>query len=272
MAKKARDAASNDPSISDTLGWILFKKHQYRDAVALLRDSANKNTKDLDIQFHYGMAAYVTGDESAAKVALQTVANAGADTLSKTEARRRVDFLSAGTGEAGRDENKINDYLKDYPNDPVALSRLSEISLQRGDVDAAILGYEKILSNYEEFTPATRKLALLYLRQGTNAAKAMKVTTQARQSYPDDPEITKALGILNYKTENFPRAAELLKEATIKRPEDAASFYYLGKSYHELKQLGPCKAALERAVSLNLDTPLIEDAKSAVSDCTEPQQ
>src|SRR5207245_38863 len=37
LAKKARDAASNDPNISDTLGWILFKKHQYREAVALLR-------------------------------------------------------------------------------------------------------------------------------------------------------------------------------------------------------------------------------------------
>ena len=80
----------------------------------------------------------------------------------------------------------------------------------------------------------------------------MEVAAEARLHFPNDPEIAKAVGILQYRAANYPRATELLKEATAKRPEDATAFYFLGKSYHDLKDLGQCKLALERAVSLSL--------------------
>lgn len=272
LAKRAQDAAPNDSRISDTLGWILFKKHQYRDALALLRESASKNPNDADVQFHYGMAAYVTGDESAAVSAFRTVVSSKADSPAKAESQRRIDFLSLGSGGTGPDEAQTKGFLNDYPNDPVALNRLSEIALKRADVDGAIQGFEKTLSNYPEFAPASRQLALLYARKAANNSRGLEVATQARQYYPNDPEVTKALGILQYKADNYPRAAELLKEVTAKQPQDATAFYFLGKSYHNLKDRGQCKAALERAVALTLDSSLVADANSAIADCTDQQQ
>lgn len=272
LAKRAQDAAPNDLRVSDTLGWILFKKHQYREALVLLRDSANKNPGDLDIQFHYGMAAYVTGDESTAASALRSVANSNTDTPAKSESQRRIDFLSIGRGGTGPEEAQIKSFLNDYPNDPVALSRLSEIALGRADVDGAIQGYEKLLSNYPEFAPAIRQLALLYVGKTTNSSRALEVAMRARQNYPNDLEVAKAAGILQYRMENYPRATELLKEVTSKQLQDATAFYFLGKSYHELKERGQCKSALERAIGLNLEPSLIADAKSALSDCTDQPQ
>ena len=40
--KKAREAAPNEPHIADTLGWILFKKGDYGNALRLLQESAGK--------------------------------------------------------------------------------------------------------------------------------------------------------------------------------------------------------------------------------------
>jgi tetratricopeptide (TPR) repeat protein len=254
------------------LGWILFKKHQYREALSLLRDSAAKNQNDPDIQFHYGMAAYVTGDESSAASALAKVAQSKVDTPLRSESQRRMDFLSLGNGGANPDESRIKAFLSDYPDDPVALKRLSELAAKRADIDGAIQGFEKLLSIYPEFAPAARELTLLYADKKGNNAKALEVALRARQNYPADPEVGRAVGILQFKAENYPRAIELLKEVVNKRPEDATAYYFLGKSYQELKDRAQCKAALERSLALKLEPQFADDAKSGVSDCTEQPQ
>ena len=42
LAKKASEAAPNQPHFADTLGWIEFKRRNYANALRLLRDSAIK--------------------------------------------------------------------------------------------------------------------------------------------------------------------------------------------------------------------------------------
>src|SRR5262249_1848281 len=66
FAKKARDAAPNEPHISDTLGWISFKRGDYRGALPRLQESASK-LDDPVIQYHLGMAQYMLGDEDASR-------------------------------------------------------------------------------------------------------------------------------------------------------------------------------------------------------------
>jgi uncharacterized protein HemY len=92
---------------------------------------------------------------------------------------------------------------------------------------------------------------------------------KARQAYPDDPEIAKALGIINYRREAYPQAMELLKEAAAKRKDDPQILYYLGELYLQLKQYPECKGALERALSLNPPPGLGDDARRALADCSK---
>ena len=47
----------DDPHISDTLGWILYKRGVYQQATALLRESAAKRPESPEIQYHLGMAS-----------------------------------------------------------------------------------------------------------------------------------------------------------------------------------------------------------------------
>src|SRR5262249_2409070 len=71
FAKRGNEAAPNEPHLADTLGWILFKKGDYNNALRLLQESAGKLPDQPEIQFHLGMAHYMLGEEEPARIALQ---------------------------------------------------------------------------------------------------------------------------------------------------------------------------------------------------------
>jgi tetratricopeptide (TPR) repeat protein len=274
LATKAREAVPNEPHIGDTLGWILFKKGEYGNALRLLQDSADKLPDSPEIQFHVGMAHYMMGEEGPARIALQKAADAAKDFPEKDEARRRLALLAIPVGAANAAvRTELENYLRERPNDPGALARLADIQQQSGAVDQAVKTYEKIVAENPLYAPAMRQLALLYGRLSTDSPKAFELVTKARQAYPDDPDIAKTLGILNYRRAYYPQSLELLKEADAKRKDDPEVLYYLGEVYHQLKQNAECKGALERALILNLSPGLADDAKRALAECsqTDPQ-
>jgi len=270
LATKAKEAA-NEPHIADTLGWILFKRGDYNGALPLLQDGVAKLPTLPEIQFHLGMTYYMLGEEGPARDALQKAVDAPADFPAKDHARRRLTLLAMPAGTANATvRTELENYLRESPNDPVALTRLAEVQQQEGAVDQAVKTYEKVVVDNPAYAPATRQLALLYGQLSTDSAKAYELVTKARQAYPDDPDIAKTLGILNYRRGYYPQAAELLKQATAKRKDDPQLLYYLGEVHHQLKQWDECKGVLERALTLNLSPGLVDDAKRALADCSEP--
>jgi tetratricopeptide (TPR) repeat protein len=271
LAKRAREAAPNEPRLADTLGWISFKKGDYDNALRLLQESASKLPNSADIQFHAGMAHYMMGEEGPARLALQKAVDATADFPEKDEARQRLALLAidVGAGNPGV-RTELENYLRKQPNDPAALMRLGEVQQRDGAVDQAVKTYEKVVAENPLHAPATRQLALLYGRLSTDSAKSYELVTKARQAYPDDPDIAKTLGILNYRRGYYPQAVELLKQATAKRKDDPELLYYLGEVHHQLKQWDECKGVLERALTLNLSPGLADDARRALADCSEP--
>jgi tetratricopeptide (TPR) repeat protein len=271
LATRASEAAPNEPRLADTLGWILFKKGDYGNALRLLQESAGKLPDQPEIQFHAGMAHYMMGEEAPARLALQKAVDATADFPGKDEARQRLALLAinVGTASAGV-RTELEKYLRERPNDPAALVRLAEFQQRDGAADQAVKTYEKAVADNPLYAPASRQLALLYGQLATDSPRAYELVTKARQAYPDDPDIAKTLGILNYRRGYNPQAAELLKEAAVKRKDDPELLYYLGEVHHQLKQWDECKGVLQRALTLNLSPGLADDAKRALADCSEP--
>jgi tetratricopeptide (TPR) repeat protein len=271
LAKRANEAVPNEPHLADTLGWILFKKGDYGPARRLLQESATKLPDQPEIQFHLGMAQYLLGEEEPARIALQKAADASADFPGKDEARQRLALLAidAKAGNPGV-RTELENYLRKQPTDPAALMRLGEIQQRDGVLDQAVKTYEKLVADNPLYAPATRQLALLYGQLSTDSAKAYELVTKARQAYPDDPNIAKTLGILNYRRGSHPQAVELLKQAIAKRKDDPELLYYLGEAHRQLKQWEECKVVLQSALTLNLSPGLADDARRALADCSEP--
>jgi len=272
LAKKARQNNPNEPHIADTLGWISFKKGDYGQAQQLLQESVAKLPDQPDIEFHFGMANYMLGRDEAARTALQTAAESTTEFPGKEEARKRLAILAIDPGNVNAnpgDKSKLENYLREQPNDPAALVRLAALQRSEGAEDQSVKTYEKALAADPLYAPATRQLALIYSQRPNPDPKSYDLGNKAREAYPGDPEVAKALGILDYRRGFYPQAAELLKEAAAKRKDDAEALYYLGQSNRELKQWTQCTEALERALALRLPSGLAEDAKHAFSECSD---
>lgn len=270
LANKARQAAPNEPSVADTLGWILSKKADYGNALPLLQEAAVKLPDRPEVQFHFGMAHYMLGDEAPARIALQKAADANTDFPGRDEADRRLAVLAidVATGNAAA-RTDLENALRRWPNDPVALLRRAQFQLRDNAPDQAVKTFEKIVADNPLHGPAIRHLALLYGERSAEDLKAYELVQKARQSFPDDVDIAKTLGIISHRRRLYPQSAKLLQEAAGKRKDDPELLYYLGATFHQLKQTTECKATLERALSLGLGSGLAEKATQTLIECSE---
>ena len=90
LAQTAKEAAPDDPRVSDTLGWILYKRGVYQSALNLLKDSASKLPDNPQVQYHLGMAYEKVGDKEGARKALQAAAGSPQAFPGKEEARKAL--------------------------------------------------------------------------------------------------------------------------------------------------------------------------------------
>jgi tetratricopeptide (TPR) repeat protein len=270
LAKQARDAAPTDAHIADTLGWITFRKGDYRNALPLLEQSAAKLADNPEIQYHLGLAHYMLGDEELARTALQKAVQLPSEFPQKEEAQQRLAVLKVDTQGPTEDARAtLDSFLRQQPKDPAALTRLARLQARDGLADQAIDTYRKAVDADPLFAPALRDLALLYAARPADESKAFEMATKARQAYPDDPELAKTLGILNFRRGLYAQSVELLNQAAGSRRDDAEIQLYLGRSYQQLKKWDQCKSALERSLALNLPPASSEDARARLANCSE---
>jgi tetratricopeptide (TPR) repeat protein len=145
----------------------------------------------------------------------------------------------------------------------IILARQQE---QQGKYDDAKKLYAKALAVYPSFSPAGRNLAVLTAQHPGNEQFAYEAGMKARGAFPDDADLTGALGIMAYRHGDYARAAELLREGTQKVSNDGILLYYLGKADYQLKQKRESKDALQRALNLNLESDLAADARKMLAE------
>ena len=93
LAQMAKEVAPDDPRVSDTLGWILYKRGIYQNALTHLRDSAAKLPDNPQVQYHLGMVYAQLGDQANARKALNVAIGSTADFQGKDEARKTLAAL-----------------------------------------------------------------------------------------------------------------------------------------------------------------------------------
>jgi len=90
LAQMAKEIAPDDPRVSDTLGWILYKRGVYQNALSLLRDSAAKLPNNPQVQYHLGMTYAQVGDKDNARKALTVATSAPAEFSGKDDAKKTL--------------------------------------------------------------------------------------------------------------------------------------------------------------------------------------
>ena len=67
LAQDAKAQVPDDPHISDTLGWIYYKKNIYGRAVSYLKEASEKVPDNPVIRYHLGMAYFKNDNKPMAK-------------------------------------------------------------------------------------------------------------------------------------------------------------------------------------------------------------
>ena len=267
LAQKARALQPGDGAIADTLGWILYKRGDYKQALALLQESAEDLPNNPEIQLHLGMANYMMGRTDEARTAFRQAAAAPVDFPGKEEAKRQLSLL--GDVESKEKQLSSNESQNPtaapsalaQPDDPLTQVRLGESYEKQGVFAQAAAAYEKAIELNPNLLAATAKLAQLYAGPLQDNEKGLRFARKARELAPNDPKIVGILGRVAYQNGNFTWAYSLLQESSRQLPDDAEMLYDFAWAAYSLGKVGEARQAMQRVLRAATDSSRSSDAK-----------
>ncbi len=267
-ARAARNLDPEDARTAQLAGRVALQAGDAKWAFSLLQESARKLPADPDVRFDFAVAAYHLGRVSEAEAGFQDVARAEGNPARTQAARQWLDLIRASSQPALATQALplAQAVLRTDTNSLPATMVTAAAAEQQGNLAGARQTYERILARNPDFTPATRQLALLRVRQGEDDAQVFALASKAREAYPQDAEVAATLGVLAYRRGDFTRATQLLNEALRQRPDEAEWQYYLGMTHYRLKQPAQSKPALQKAVALKLRGELATEANRVLAE------
>ena len=286
LARKARTLDPEDSRgyVADTLGWILYKRKDYQEAVMLLQESASKSPAMPEIQYHLGMAHYIMGQTEPAKLAFQRALVSPDSFQGKEEVQRHLALLGVATGTAGGGSGaglgtvpkanpedvlplrggavaELETVLKANPDDVLTRMRLAELHEQQGAPEEAAKRYEEILRINPQSVSAMMKLARLKAGPLRDRDKAMTLVKRARELAPNDMEATHLLGKLVFLSGDHSYAYSLLRETSARLTTDAELYYDLGWAAYSMGLIPEANQAMQRSLSIAPQNPQADAAK-----------
>jgi tetratricopeptide (TPR) repeat protein len=262
LARKARDLQGQDASVGDTLGWVLYKRGDYQQALTILRESAEKAPENPEIQFHLGMTAYMMGQTDLAKVALRKAAGAAKDFPGKDESKRRLALLDSGKDASPElSISQLEAMTKMQPNDVISQMRLGEAYEKQGAWDKAAAAFEQALKLNPNLANTVTKLAQLNAGPLQNKEKALAYGKKARELAPADPQVAGILGKVAYQSGNFSWSYSLLQEAARQRQNDPSVLYNLAWAAYSLGKVNEARDAMQRVLTAGAESSQVADAR-----------
>jgi tetratricopeptide (TPR) repeat protein len=254
LARGAYKLSPDDSDVSYTFGRLAYQTGNYKLAASLLHVVAKNQPANPQALFDFAEATYSIGNISDAQTVMLNALLAGLASPQADEARQFLDLIALSTNQpqAVAAESRIEGILKSDSNYVPALMVVAMINEQKINLPAAEQDYETVLSRYPDFAPAQKKLVILYAEDSSNPENAYVIAIKARESFPDDSGLGKALGIIVFRQGDYARAVSLLKGSIVERSADAELFYYLGAAQYRLNNRTESKASLQRALSMDL--------------------
>ncbi len=229
LAKQARELAPRNPSVADTLGWIVYRRGEYKWALALLQESADHLPQQPEVLYHLGMCQAALGDAENAHASLSNALELEKTFPGSAAAGEMLSALSAGDNlkELGS-AAQVELFLSKHPDNPFALIKGGAFYEQAGDYEHARTLYEKVIAQNEHFVPALISLARLYSVHLKQFDRAMAIARQAREEAPGDSGVADLLASLAYQKGDHKWAQSLLVESINRAGPTPERQYLLG--------------------------------------------
>ncbi len=98
LALTAKAGLPDSVEVTDTLGWVYYKKGLYSRAVSMLKEAADKQPLNVDLAYHLGLAYAKNGDGRLAKEHLEGALRARPESPLAADAREALDQIGQSSG------------------------------------------------------------------------------------------------------------------------------------------------------------------------------
>ncbi|MEI8139836.1 MAG: tetratricopeptide repeat protein [bacterium] len=250
LARQAREENPESPEVADILASIAFRKGDYKWAQSLMMESISRAGGTPARQYMLGILSYALGNMDSATNLVGQVLNSssgGGAVAAAKEFMERVRHPELAMSRIPMAEMTNSLTVENLP----LLMYVAGTYEQKSETHKAQSLYEQAAAQFPDFSPAYKRLALTYNGQRTFSEQEYKLLKKARELLPDDPEVGYILGKAAFSKGQYDWAMRLLQESTVKFPERADGYYYLGMSYHQLKNIPAAKQTLSRAIELD---------------------
>jgi tetratricopeptide (TPR) repeat protein len=170
------------------------------------------------------------------------------------------------TGKVDQAAQEYEAVLVKNPKLVPALVLLGTIYEQRKEYEKARARYEEALKIDPKFAPAANNLAVILSEQGGNIDVALNYAQVAREQRPEDPNIADTLGWIYYKKNAYLLAADLLKEAAEKLPDNPLVQYHYGLAQQKNGDVAGAKKSLKASLKLRQDFPGADEARKVLKE------
>jgi Flp pilus assembly protein TadD len=218
----------------------------------------------MDVLTDLAMAYYSVGQLDLAEKSMREVVSRSA--TGREEAKQFLDLLvlQRSPEDSVKARQLAESVLQARPDQVAARMLLGRVAEQEGDFAQALAMYQDVLKAYPAFAPAMKRAVLLASGVLEDDSIAYTYGMKAREYYPDDSELSLALGQVVYRRGDFKYAIQLLKEAAAAHPDDVNLLYHLGLAEYQSKELSAARKALTRAIELDPNHSLTAQARQAL--------
>ncbi|MGH7979186.1 MAG: tetratricopeptide repeat protein, partial [Limisphaerales bacterium] len=251
LAQRAHQLVPNDPSTSDTLGWIIFKQGDYQLALNLFEQSAAGLPNNPEAQFHLALAYYMLDREESAQQQLLNALSINGAFPDRSECERCLNILKIDPATAdGTARAALEKRISEQPNDPVAFDRLAAINER--DHDSAKV--EALCQKALKANPKNVKALVLLARfcESQDPQKALRLAKAAYAVTPNDPNVCAMLGHLALVTGNDRWAFSLLDEASLDQSTNSQTLFDLARAAFCLGKVSEAQTDMQNAVHSGL--------------------
>jgi tetratricopeptide (TPR) repeat protein len=274
LAKRARELAPKDPYVADSLGWIVYRRGDYKWALALLQESADRLPTQPEVLYHLGLCQCALGNEQAARDALTAALETAQDFVGKDQS---VDLLAllnldvAVPDSAAR--GRVEAFLSKYPDSTLGWVRLGALHEKGGDYAAAQKAFERAIALNPQFIPGLLRLVELHSTHLRDFDKALLLAKQARDVASADPYVADALAwlmVLNRGDHKW--AHSLLADSARELPDDPKIQYHFAVANYVMGRVDVATALLRKVVASSTGFLEAKDAERLLKAVNSPSQ
>jgi tetratricopeptide (TPR) repeat protein len=281
-ARKLRPAADVSASpnvkmessaIADTLGWVLYKRKEYAEALDLAREAAQGLAGNAEVQYHLGMAAAMMGSPVEARAALNAAlkppagAPGGSGLPDGHPARAEIQARLVLLGE----ENAAGPTLPlreleaaagKQPGDALLQYCLGGAYGKEKDYQRAAAAYGKALQLNPGMAVASVDLARLFAGPLHDRKKALELAKSVKHLVPTHPGIAGQLGGIAFDAGDHLWAYDLFSEAC--RVPNPGATLLTGRAWaaYSLGKVTEAREVMDQLLHAWPDSPEATGAKS----------